>query len=88
MKLFVLAILFLLLVGMTGGMPDDMLNNTDVCKIEFDTGSSMIGIFAWHNLTSHQWEVVVGTATYEGVHASNLFTGDDDGMVELTRSGF
>ena len=88
MKLFVLAILFLLLVGMTGGMPDDMLNNTDVCKIEFDTGSSMIGIFAWHNLTSHQWEVVVGTATYKGVHASNLFTGDDDGMVELTRSGF
>lgn len=87
MKLILALVILLALVSPMLAMPDDMMNDTSVCKIGFDTGSSMIGIFAWHNLQTHQWEVVLGSSTYKGTSViPDIFRGDDDGMVLVDMS--
>lgn len=81
----ILAILTLIaLVSPMLAMPYDMMNNTNVCKIGFDTGSSFIGIFAWHNLAEHTWEVIWGVTTYQGTTSSKLLVGKDTESVVAT----
>jgi hypothetical protein len=84
MKYILASIILLALVSPILAMPTDMMNNSDVCKIGFDTGSSMIGIFAWHNLQTHQWEVVLGSVTYKGTSlVPGIFKGDDTSIVAV-----
>ena len=81
----ILALLALIaLVSPMLAMPNDMMNDSSVCKIGMDTGSSMLGIFAWQNPLTHNWEVQIGTVTYKGVAALPItYYGDEKGLVEI-----
>jgi hypothetical protein len=85
MKLFVLAILVLLLTGMTEGFPSHMENDPSVCKIVIDTGTSYVIQYAWQNTTTHVWEVQIVTKTYAGMDASPMFYGQPDGIVSIEK---
>ena len=82
---FIFALMALvILVLPVFAMPTNLMNDSSVCKMEFDTGSSFIGIFAWHNLATHRWEVKIGATTYEGsIMFPITFTGNDNGIVSI-----
>lgn len=88
MKSILALVVLVTLVSLSIAMPDgDWTSDPTVCKIAIDTGSSMVGIFAWQNPIDDQWEVVLGSATYKGTSAVPIvFYGDKEGVVKVDMS--
>lgn len=79
---------FMALVSLSTAMPDSAwVSDPSICKIAIDTGSSMVGIFAWQNPATDRWEVTIGGATHKGTSALPIiFYGDEQGVVKIDMS--
>ncbi|MFA5376576.1 MAG: hypothetical protein WC455_12590 [Dehalococcoidia bacterium] len=88
MKSILALVALVALVSLSTAMPDSAwVSDPSICKIAIDTGSSMVGIFAWQNPIDDQWEVVLGSATYKGTTAVPIiFYGDKEGVVKVDMS--
>lgn len=88
MKSILALVVLVTLVSLSTAMPDsEWVSDPSICKIAIDTGSSMLGIFAWQNPIDGQWEVVLGSATYKGTSAVPIvFYGDKGGVVKVDMS--
>jgi len=88
MRTILALVALLVLVSLSTAMPDsEWVSDPSICKIAIDTGSSMVGIFAWQNPIDARWEVVLGSATYKGTSAVPIvFYGDEKGVVKVDMS--
>ena len=77
----ILVALIALVLPMLAMTPEEMMNDTHICKILVDLGSSMQTWAVWQDNATGMWTVQM-TTSYRGISTPlKTYYGDEDGFV-------